>query len=115
MTAIFATLSSCYFDKGETLYPNAKNCDTTNVRYSVEIRETIDNFCIGCHNPFTLNGNVNLENYAGVKDATLNNKLVTAISYENPDPNKNMPPVSKLDPCTINRIKAWVAQGALNN
>jgi hypothetical protein len=103
---------SCYYDKEETLYPFQK-CDTTNVTYTQTIVPILTANCYSCHtagNPLTT---TKLDTYDGIFAVATNGKLVPAVDQTGPKP---MPGNgSKLDDCSIQRIKRWVANGAKNN
>ena len=43
-----AFFSSCYYDKEEKIYGIAP-CDTSNIKYSVQIVSTISTNCLRCH------------------------------------------------------------------
>jgi mono/diheme cytochrome c family protein len=113
-----AFLSSCYYDKEEELYPdaNAAGCDTSNVKYSVEVKAIFDSKCVSCHSGVNPSGNIRLESYQEVKtyiDAT-NTKLVSSIVQ---DGNASAMPQGqpKLSDCDIGKIKIWVNAGYPEN
>ena len=102
--------TGCYYDNEEYLYGI---CDTSNVTFSKDIKPIMDANCINCHN----GGTINLTNYNGVMVKVNDSTLYKAISYAYTGANssKNMPSAGKLDDCSINKVKAWIDQGALNN
>ena len=106
-----ASLSTgCYYDNEEYLYGT---CDTTNVTFTKDIKPIMDANCINCHS----GGAIDLTNYNGVKTKVTDSTLYKAMSYSYSGVNssKNMPSSGKLDDCSINKVKAWIDQGALNN
>lgn len=89
-------------------------CDTMDITYSNTIASIMNSSCAvaGCH----VNGNepnawFSLEGYDNAKGAADFGRLVGAVSHESgfsPMPKGS----DKLDPCTIDQIAAWVADGA---
>jgi mono/diheme cytochrome c family protein len=115
---VLLVFSSCYYDKEEELYPDAiaAGCDTSNVRYSVEIKAIFDSRCVSCHSGVNPSGNIRLDSYQEVKtyiDAT-NTKLVSSIVQ---DGNASAMPQGqpKLSDCDIGKIKIWVNAGYPEN
>ena len=92
----------------------AGGCDTTGVTYSTFVAPLLSTYCVGCHSGAAPSGNIALNSYAGVRTQALNGKLVGAISWANgyqPMPKGS----NKLSECKINKIKAWIHDGAQNN
>ena len=109
MACIFA---SCKYNVEEELYGA---CSTAGVTYSVTIKNILDNnTCISCHGGSFPSGNISLENYAGVRTQALNGKLFGAVNHS---PGFSAMPRggSKLTPCEIANIKAWIDAGAPQN
>jgi hypothetical protein len=109
----FFILSGCYYDSEDELYGT---CETTNVTYSQTITAIIHNYaCLNCHGNPTSNGApFSLDTYTGVKAAVDAGRLYGAISHQTgfaPMP-QNAP---KMNQCDINKVKAWIDAGALNN
>jgi hypothetical protein len=103
---------SGYYDKEETLYPFLK-CDTTNVTYSQSIVPILSANCYTCHTTGNPNSTIVLDSYTSVLVYVTNGKLIPSIDHTGPFP---MPKGgSMLDPCSIEKIKKWVANGAHNN
>lgn len=89
-------------------------CDTSNVSYSGFVVPLITNYCIGCHSGAAPSGNLSLSSYPGIQTVALNGKLLGAITWTNGY--VKMPKNSnKLSACNINKIKAWINDGAQNN
>jgi hypothetical protein len=127
---IGCVLVGCYNDKADMVNPNAAmlGCDTTAVSYSGTISSIISgNNCNTCHGSAVANsagGSIVLDNYTGVQAAALSGQLIPAVRQDascttcNPAyPSYHPMPLSgsKLDDCSINKIIAWVNQGAKNN
>ncbi len=92
---------------------NIGNCDTTAVKYSVQITSILQNKCNGCHSNATTGGGILLTTYAQVKTTVDNGKFwgsVAQLAGYSP-----MPKGGSLTACELNRIQAWIRKGALNN
>ena len=115
------SLSGCYYDTEEELYPdngNSNTCDTTNVLYSTTVKSILDAKCnsAACHGGTSNPSGIPLDNYAGVK-AYLDADKATFISSIIQDGNaSNMPKGdAKMSDCNNNSIKAWINKGYPNN
>jgi hypothetical protein len=87
------------------------SCDTTIFTYSA-ISVITNTFCMGCHNPASLGGGIDLSNYTAVK-ASAGGRMMGSIrqvaGYS------SMPKGSKLTDCQITQIQKWINAGMLNN
>ena len=107
-----ALLSSCTYNKEELLYNNA--CDTSNVKYSVQIVHTLNANCTGCHAGATASGGILLDNYTNVRALALSGRLLGAITHS--PGYRAMPDLApKLPDCRIAEIRTWIRNGMLNN
>lgn len=90
------------------------NCDTTNMKYAANVQPILQANCYSCHgNGLSQNG-VSLDTYNQVKQQANNGNLIGVITHASGYP--AMPfGRPKLSDCDINKIKDWVARGALNN
>ena len=91
----------------------SSTCDSNNINYSTGIQPLMQRYCTGCHNSPSATGG-SLIDYASVKDAAVNGRLIGNISHlpgYNPMPTTGV----KLTDCEIAQVKKWVAAGALNN
>lgn len=108
-------LTGCYYDKEELLYPGSGNCDTSNSTFSAVVMPSLQTYgCLGCHSGSAPSGNVLLSNYNAIKTYVQNGKLLGSISHSggySPMPQGG----NKMSACDINKIKAWIDAGALNN
>jgi hypothetical protein len=117
MAAIMVT--GCYYDNEEYLYPQSATCNTDNMSFASDIKPVIDASCIGCHGGAAPSGNISLETYDDVAAAAAINpgnygSLYGAVSHA--PGNSPMPKsADKLPDCTIDQIKAWIDQGAMDN
>lgn len=112
-TVIFCVVFfvGCYYDNEEDLYPFADNCNTTDVKFRRDIQPIISKSCAtsGCHVP----GGTGVGNFqvfgelkSKVDDNSFNNRVFVQ---------RNMPPDEMLSSCEIQKLQAWVEQGAPNN
>ena len=111
LNSLLALVSSCYYDNGEALYPNADlNCDTVNVTFTPVASEIIYQSCATtkCHVAGT--GRDLLTNYYEIK-STIDNGLFVQRTFYSQD----MPPQGPLSPCNIKKLNAWINNGALND
>lgn len=90
------------------------NCDTAVFTYSSAIKNTIQNKCVGCHNPSSLGGSVDLSTYTSTRTVALNGKLNGSITQQ---PGYSAMPKNsaKLSDCEIRQIQKWINAGAPNN
>ena len=113
-------MTSCYYDNEERLYPtvdSSTSCDTTNVTLSQSVKPILQSRCLSCHGKSTANGlgsGINLETYSELSKWVTNGKLEGAINHT---PGYVAMPqgAAKLDDCSINKITAWINNGALND
>ena len=106
------TLSGCYYDKENVIYPA---CDVSNVTYSSTIAPIMKNNCNGCHYVGSTTGNdIVTDNYTDLSvmatpDGLLWN-AVNGIGVSLMPKNS-----SKLSDCDVSKIKKWIDDGAPNN
>lgn len=106
-------VSGCYYDNEEELYPG-NICITENMSYTNNVLVILENNCYTCHDQTSNQGGVTLEGYANLKTYVDNGKLLGAIKHLPGFP--QMPDGRpKLGQCQIDKIEAWINQGALNN
>lgn len=106
------TLSGCYYDSEEELYPGSTNCDISNVTYSASIAPAFAANCNSCHSSNTPSGNIVTDNYASVK-ANMS-RIKGAVNHESgfsPMPKD----LSKLSACELSKLDIWISQGMPNN
>ncbi len=119
LTLLICSVSiiSCQYNNEEDLYGKNENCDISNVSYSKTIIPILTASCYTCHstsNASSFGSGINLENFNELMIRVNNGKLVGAISHLPGYP--AMPRVgAKLDDCSIEKIKAWINNGALND
>jgi len=106
LVIVVLTVSSCYYDNSEELYPlDPTACKTDNLTYDVGIKPIFANNCSvsGCH--VTGAQLPVLETYAQVK-ANLTRIEVRALIE------KSMPPAGPLSSCNQKMLAQWIADGA---
>lgn len=118
ITIAFSTflMQSCYYDKADLVYPSTNaNCDTTTVTYSATIAPLMNASCNSCHGGTAVAGaGIVLDTYAGVKTYAANGKLLNSI-LQNGTASAMPKGSSKLPDCSINKVRAWINRGMLNN
>lgn len=107
-------LSSCYYDKEELLY-GIETCDTLNVKFSVQITNTLSVHCLSCHGGNASAGaGIRLGTYDEVKAQALSGPLLNVISHT-PGYSQMPKGSAKLPECRIAEIRTWIRNGAPNN
>ena len=113
-----AACSSCYYDKQDLLYPDAKTlCDTTaTAKYSTDVAPVMTASCnaSGCHNTASASAGVILDTYDGVKAQALNGKLMGSIN-QNSGFSAMPKNGAKLPFCVLTKIQQWITAGIQNN
>jgi mono/diheme cytochrome c family protein len=117
--------AGCYYDKEDLVYPRQTTtsttttttpCDTTTVKYSVDIKNILTQNCYACHSGTAVNGGgFKYDVYPGQLVAkALSGALVGAITHS---PGFSAMPKGggKLSDCDIAKIRTWVRNGAPNN
>jgi hypothetical protein len=110
---IFAS-SSCTYDQAEKNAFDALACDTSNVRYSVEIKNILETSCKNCHFGDAAEGaGKKLDSYVEVKKYVDQNKLLESVLRTG----DNYMPLggNRLSACKIEQIRNWIKKGAPNN
>ena len=110
--SIILTLSGCYYDNEEDLYPGSNTCDTTNVTYSASVAPVFAGYCNSCHSGSAPSGNITTDNYASVK-ANMS-RIWGAINHEtgySPMPKNG----GMLSTCDLAKIDIWIRQGMPEN
>lgn len=91
----------------------ACTCDESQFTYQLAVKPILDKACVGCHKPGTLNGDIDLSDYAHVKIVADNGSLLGVIKHIVGF--VPMPQGTKLSDCEITKIDRWVQAGASNN
>lgn len=121
---ISISLSACYYDSLEELYPapviipgindsTSTGCDTTKaITYTNDIKPILDGNCGAnspCHQGTSTNSGIDLSNYIGAKGIA--SKLVGAVTWNGTASNMPKGSASKISDCSIGKIKKWVESG----
>ncbi len=114
---IAATISSCYYDNKEELYPGQTTCDTVNVSFSKDIKPLIDAQCVGCHNTQSPTAGISLSTHPEIQVYAKSGQLYGVLSWITPfTGSKQMPPSGpKWSNCNLSKLKSWIDKGAPNN
>ena len=108
--------SSCYYDNEEYLY-GIQNCETLSMSFESDIIPIINEHCTSCHGGETPSAGLSLMTYnelvVSATDDT-NAGIINRVGRAEGETGA-MPTNYSLSQCQIEYIKAWVAQGALNN
>ncbi|MFZ4522805.1 MAG: c-type cytochrome [Bacteroidales bacterium] len=106
------TLTGCYYDKENELYPLAGNCDTAGIMtYSGSIAPIMVANCNTCHGAGNASGVVTT-NYDGLSVIAKNGMLWSSVNWEGAKMPKGG---DKLSACDLYKINKWVNAGSLDN
>lgn len=109
---LLALLSSCTYHKEELLYNTG--CDTSNVKYSVQVQNTLTANCTSCHTGTGAAGAVVLDDFSSVRAAAISGRLLGAVTHA--PGYRAMPDLApKLPECRIAEIRTWIRNGMPNN
>ncbi len=121
ITAFCLALAACSSDSEDLLEPNQPppgapgSCDTAVVTFASTITPLLTSYgCTGCHGGPAPANNINLTSYNGVKAKINDGRLFGAINHQSgfsPMPQGG----NKMSACDINKFRAWINRGALNN
>ncbi|HKK88823.1 MAG TPA: hypothetical protein VJ917_08230 [Saprospiraceae bacterium] len=105
---------ACSSDSEEDLMPDGAECLTENMSYTNDVLPVLERNCLSCHNVASQQGGVNLEGYEALKLWVDNGAFLGSIKWESGF--SQMPQGGpQLPECDLNKIEAWIDQGALNN
>ncbi|MGQ9863315.1 MAG: c-type cytochrome domain-containing protein [Bacteroidia bacterium] len=111
--ALLFMVAACRKDKKEDIPPPPPSCQDSigTVTYQNTIAEIMTQHCTSCHNANNASHGIRLDTYQGVKAAQeRDGKLYSSMIWDGNA--KKMPPNgSKLDDCTLARIKKWIDDG----
>jgi hypothetical protein len=109
--AVLLALQSCYYDVEEELYPGNGDptaCDTSNVRYSVEVTQIFNSRCNSCHSGVNASAGIRLDSYQEIKSYLDINgsRLISSIKQ---DGNASSMPQGQppIPACEILQIETW--------
>jgi hypothetical protein len=117
MFLVITTITGCYYDSEERLYPKLYNpCDDIEVTFSSTVT-TILQPCQSCHSNSASSdegGGIRLEKYADVMTVVKNGKLMGSVKHDKkfiPMPDGG----SKLPACEIAQLQKWIDNESPNN
>lgn len=114
LTAAQKALIQKWINQGAKNNNCIAGCDTLSFTFSGAVKPIMDNKCVGCHNPGSLGGNIDVSSYSAVRLIALNGKLYGSISHQtgySPMPKNS----NKLSDCEIRQVQKWISAGSLNN
>ncbi len=89
-------------------------CQTANMSFAQDVQPILNTYCRGCHNSSSASGGIDLSSHTGVLGPANSGQLYGAIAH-----NAGFQPMpqggNKLGDCQIDKIKAWIDQGAKDN
>ena len=117
LIAVVLFVTSCDYNNKEDMFPISETCDTMNVSYSETIVPIITTYCLGCHSNTSaplIGDNNRLEDYSDLKDYIENGSFWGSLNGE---PAYEQMPFngSKLDDCTLLKVKSWIDKGYPEN
>lgn len=82
--------------------------------YAADVDAILKNYsCLSCHSSTNSQGSVNLEGYDALKVWVDNGILLKSMKHDGASPMpKNQ---AKMNQCDIDKIEAWITDGAQNN
>jgi hypothetical protein len=109
-------LSGCYYDVEEELYPN-QVCMTQGMSYQIDVAPLMALHCNGCHSTTSApiqGAGIILDTYEGIKGQVDFGRLLGSIRR---DPGFSPMPQGQpqIPSCSIDKIAAWIEDGAPNN
>lgn len=113
--ALVAGLSACVSDGPVPATDTSLvSCDTSVVRFSVEITDVLRRNCYECHASNIATAGVILDTYTGVRTRVQTGQLISAVRQDGTV--RPMPFLrARIPLCDLNKIEKWVREGALNN
>lgn len=90
------------------------SCDTEEVSFQNDILPLFTSNCNACHSAAANLGGITLDNFDDAKVVVESGRLLGALNRE--DGFSPMPQsAAKLSDCSIDKVDAWISDGALNN
>jgi len=97
--------------------PTNQQCDTSSVKYAADIKPILKEYCFSCHAGSAAINGFDFENFDNIKILSLDTPNYIPTVIADTASRLRMPPPGYPIPslCSINKMKAWVNKGALNN
>ena len=111
--ALLIHFSACDYNNEEELYPTS-SCETVDMSYATDVTDILQNYsCLACHSTVSNQGSVALEDYDDLRKWVDNGILLKSMKHDGASPMpKNQ---AKMNSCDIDKIEAWITDGAPNN
>ena len=116
-TVIILTFTACKKENEENLINKQGGpaaCDTSDMKYATDVLSILQTNCYECHGNGLSQLGVNFDTYDNTKKQIDNNNLINAIKHT-----AGFTPMPfgkpKLSSCDIDKIQAWINNGAPNN
>jgi cytochrome c5 len=114
---VLVVLATCFIacstDVDEVINPG-DTCDSESVSFQDNVLVVFNNSCNGCHNASANFGGITLDNHADVKTVVDAGRLLGAVRHDSGF--SAMPQGgAQLSDCNIEKLEAWVSDGALDN
>ena len=108
------SINACTYNTEEELYPTDE-CNTVAMSLGTDISPILDNYsCNSCHSSTSNAGGVDLEGYTNLKIWVDNGRLLGSMKHDGAT--SPMPKAApKMAQCDIDKVEAWITQGAQNN
>jgi hypothetical protein len=113
---MMAGISSCYYDNREELfvYVDSPPCEFTTISFTTDIVPILDQHCVSCHRPADQQGGIDLVGHNEAVKYAKDGSLFGSVNH-----NAGYVPMPfgtpQISPCDIQKLKAWIDTGALNN
>ncbi len=107
-------LGGCYYDVEEVLYPDEGTCFSGTISYSTDIEPIVSGKCYACHSIGSNISTIILEEYDNLKKYADDGSFYGAVSHSvgySPMPQGG----AMLPDCDLEKINAWIQDGAPNN
>jgi hypothetical protein len=110
---ISSSLTGCYYDNLEDLYPKDTTataaCDTdSTITYTKHISAIVSNYCISCHGGSAPSGGISLGSYTSVKNVAASGKLLGSVTWDGTASPMPKGATQKIPDCNIEQIKKWI-------
>ena len=110
------SLSGCYYDKADVVYPPNAPCDTATIGFAAQIKPILDAKCASCHGASyaAYGGGVDLQSYQSILNSVNNGTLLNSV-LQNGKASPMPKGGNKVDDCSIKKISIWIRNGSPNN
>ena len=106
-------INGCYNDNAELLYGSQNtDCNTVQAKFGTDIIPIVTSRCAipGCHDANGASNPAGFSLQTYVQISAKKDRINARVVLE-----KSMPPTGPLTPAEIDKMKCWIASGALNN